>query len=84
MKDLEDFKANNCCPKRDSKFSLSLLPRRRCEEVSKPSHGYLFGVTLKLKGEFCSSLVCFFEMGDMFKFGMRDRDESGAKDRYSS
>lgn len=82
--DFYDLSADRWFPKRVSKLSLSLLSLRRCAVVSYPSPNSLLGVGLKLNGEFCPSLIYCLEIGDIFKFGIRVNDDTGARDRYSS
>lgn len=44
----------------------------------------LFGVAMKFIGEYYTSLVCYLDIGDMFKVGRRMTEDTGANDLCSS
>ena len=85
IKDFDAFISVKWWPKSVSKFSL-ILPGLCKWTVVPPAAPtiLLLGVALKFIGEYYASLVCYLDIGDMFKFGMRVSEDTGASDLSSS
>lgn len=85
IKDYDTFISVKWCLKSVSKFSLFLPGLCRCSVVPPAAPTILlFGVAMKFIGEYYTSLVCYLDIGDMFKVGRRMTEDTGANDLCSS